>query len=154
MKTNLRSVLAIAALLAVSAAPALAADVTVGQFVQELARAKKLNATDARVAVDSLRTVGVRLPSDLKLSDRLTEAEVVRISRSVGLLVSTANPEAPFDDEQMDRFFDVFGVELAVKDNDDPIGGETLDPTFDPWTKGKGNHYGHHKYSRSPTEPE
>jgi len=145
--------LAAVVLLAAAVAPSLAADVTVGQFVQELARAKKLNATDGQIAAESLRTVGVHLPADLRLSNRLTEADVVRISRAAGLLVSTANPEAPFDDEQVDRFFVVFGSELAAPPGDDPI-VEPLDPAFDPWTKGKGNHYGHHKYSRSPTEPE
>jgi len=139
--------------LVVAAASAYASDVTVGQFVQELARAKKLNATDPVVAADSLRTAGVRLPDDVNLSRRLTEADVVRISRSVGLLVSTTNPESPFDQDQMDRFFVVFGSELVTTPPTDPP-VETQEPAFDPWTKGKGNHYGHHKYSRSPTEPE
>ena len=121
MRSVTRSVLAVAVLLATIAAPALAADVTIGQFVQELARAKQLNATDARIAVDSLGTVGVRLPADLKLSDRLTEADVVRISRSAGLLVSTADPEAPFDEDQMDQFFVVFGAELETTPPGDPI---------------------------------
>ena len=121
MRSVTRSVLAIAVLLAATAAPALAADVTIGQFVQELAQAKKLNATDARIAADSLRTVGVRLPADLRLAERLTESDVVRISRAAGLLVSTANPEAPFDDEQMDQFFVVFGAELEVTPPGDPI---------------------------------
>jgi len=145
--------LAVAVLLAATAAPALAADITVGQFVQELARAKKLNATDPVIAAESLRTVGVRLPADLGFSRRLTEADVVRIARSAGLLVSTTNPEAPFDQEQMDRFFVVFGSELnTTAEAEPPV--EPHEPAFDPWTKGKGNHYGHHKYSRSPTEPE
>jgi hypothetical protein len=140
-------------MLAATAAPALAADVTIGQFLQELAQAKKLNATDTQIAAESLRTVGVRLPAELRLSDRLTEADVVRISRAAGLLVSTANPEAPFDEEQMDRFFVVFGSELEGNPGDNPI-VEPHDPTFDPWTKGKGNHYGHYKGGRSPSEPE
>lgn len=145
--------LAIAVVLAAAAAPSLAADVTVGQFVQELARAKQLNATDAEIAAESLRSVGVRLPQDLRLSERLTEGDVVRISRAAGLSVSTTNPAAPFDEEQVDRFLVVFGVELGTTPPDDPV-VEPHDPDFDPWLKGKGNHYGHHKYSRSPTEPE
>ena len=152
MRSVTRSVLAIAVLLTVAVAPALAADVTIGQFVQELARAKKLNATDARTAVDSLRTVGVRLPADMRLSARLTEADVVQISRAAGLLVSTANPEEPFDQDQMDQFFVVFGAELEVTPPGDPV--RPHDPDFDPFTKGKGNHYGHYKGGRTPSEPE
>jgi len=153
MKSLTRSVLAIAVLLAAVAAPTLAADVTVGQFVQELARAKKLNATDAQVAADSLRTVGVRLPADLRLSERLTEADVVRISRAAGLLVSTTNPASPFDEEQMDQFFVIFGAELETTPSGDPI-VEPHVPDFDPFTKGKGNHWGHYKGGRTPSEPE
>ena len=152
MRSVKLSVLAVAVLLAAVTAPALAADVTTGQFVQELARAKKLNATDPQIAVESLRTVGVRLPADLNLSQRLTEAEVVRISRSAGLLVSTTNPEAPFEEEQMDRFFVVFGAELEGTPGDPIV--EPLEPDFDPWEKGKGNHYGHYKGGRTPSEPE
>jgi hypothetical protein len=146
-------VLAAAVLLAAIAAPALAADVTIGKFVQELAQVKKLNATDARIAADSLATVGVRLPTDLRFSERLTEADVVRISRAAGLSVSTTNPEAPFDEDQMDQFFIIFGSELEVTQPGDPI-VEPNAPDFDPWTKGKGNHYGHYKGGRTPSEPE
>ena len=153
MRSVTRSVLAVAVLLAAVAAPALAADVTIGQFVQELAQVKKLNATDARIALDSLAAVGVRLPADLKLADRLTEAEVVRISRAVGLWVSTTNPEAPFDEEQMDQFFVVFGSDLEATPPGDPI-VEPHVPDFDPFTKGKGNHWGHYKGGRTPSEPE
>lgn len=152
MRSVTLSFLAVAVLLAAIAAPALAAEITTGQFVQELARAKKLNATDPGIAADSLRSVGIRLPVDLDLSQRLTESAVVRISRSAGLLVSTTNPEAPFDEEQMDRFFVVFGAELEGTPGDPIV--EPLEPDFDPWTKGKGNHYGHYKGGRTPDEPE
>jgi len=153
MRSVTRSVLAVAVLLAAIGAPALAAEVSVGQFVQELARAKKLNATDARIAADSLAAVGVRLPAELKLSERLTEADVVQISRAAGLLVSTTNPAAPFDEDQMDQFFVVFGAELESTPPGDPI-VEPHTPDFDPFSKGKGNHWGHYKGGRSPSEPE
>ena len=44
------------ALVVAVAAPAFAANITVGEFVQRVAIVKSLDATDARVATDSLRT--------------------------------------------------------------------------------------------------
>jgi hypothetical protein len=154
MRSVKLSVLAVAVLVAAIATPAIAAgEATVGQFVQEMARAKNLNATDARIAVDSLRAVGVRLPDDLKLSDRLTEGTVVRIARAAGLPVNTSNPDAVFDLDQVDRFFDVFDAELGAG----PVDDETVTPHtpwFDPFTKGKGKHKGWGKGHRTPSEPE
>ena len=150
MRSVKLSVLAVAVILAVTAIPALAAnDSTVGRFVQEMARAKNLNATDATIAADSLRAVGVRLPADLRLNKRLTERDVVEISRGAGLPVSTTNPDAVFDGDQVDRFFLVFGKELGVTEPDRPH-----TPWFDPFTKGKGKHKGWGKGHRTPSEPE
>jgi hypothetical protein len=154
MKLKHLSALVIALML-VAAIPALAAsDYTIGQFVQELARVKNVNATDSRIAVDSLRAVGIRVPAGLDLTAALTEDAVVDISRAAGLRVATNNPGAPFDEGQVASFFSAFAVELGVGgEQDDPPTTQDRDPDkFDPFTKGKGNHYA--KGHRSPTEPE
>ena len=155
MKLRHLSALAIALMLVV-AIPALAAsDFTVGQFLQELAEAKKVNATDAWIAVDSLRAVGIRIPSGLDANATLTEGTVVQIARAAGLRVSTNNPGASFDEGQVDSFFTAFAVELEGNDIEGPDPSSTYvrDPDkFDPFTKGKGNHYA--KGHRSPSEPE
>jgi hypothetical protein len=104
---------AIAIVLAVAVAvPAAAGEITVGQFVQQLARAKNLNATDAKIAADSLAATGVRLPSGLDYSSVLTEGDVTSIARSAGLNVRTTNPGAVFDSTKADRFFSSFDGEL------------------------------------------
>jgi hypothetical protein len=165
MKSLIRwGVTAVAALLVVAtAAPALAAnDVTVGEFVQRLAMVKNLNATDARIAVDSLEAVGVRLPAELKLSARLTEGDVVTISRAVGLRVTSSHPERQFTGDQVDSYFAAFsdefdGDEGAGTYTEYPYGtgkGKGWGPPFDPFTKGKGQAKGKAKGWRSPTEPE
>jgi hypothetical protein len=69
-------------------------DVTVGRLVQEIARVLELDATDARVARESLSRAGLSLPADLDLNAALTEAEVVRVSRAAGLKLTTSRPEA------------------------------------------------------------
>jgi hypothetical protein len=163
MKSLIRcGVMAVAALVVVAAAaPAFAAnDVTVGDFVQRMATAKNLNASDARIAADSLRAVGVRLPADLKLSARLTEADVVTISRAAGLTVTSSNPERAFTDDQVDSYFFAFADELVAGTGDETI-GTNLEPSnsqgqppFDPFTKGKGKHKGWGKGHQSPSEPE
>ena len=153
MRSVKTSVLAVAVILAVTAIPALAAsESTVGLFVQKMARSKNLNATDATIAADSLRAVGVQLPPNLRLNKRLTERDVVEISRAAGLSVSTTDPEAPFDEDQVDRFFLAFGSELGVARPGQP--DHPNDPSFDPFTKGKGKHKGWGKGHRTPTEPE
>jgi hypothetical protein len=156
-----------ALLVAAVGVPAFAADeVTVGQFVQRLAVTKNLNATDARIASDSLRAVGVRLPADLDMNARLTESDVVAISRSAGLRVTSSNPEQAFTPEQVDAFFFALADEISVTgDPDDEIRTNTVrpygegngngwGPPFDPFTKGKGQAKGKAKGWRSPYEPE
>lgn len=90
-----------------------AAEITVGQFVQQLARTKSLNATDAVIAADSLSATGFDLPSDLNFAATLTEGDVAKISRAVGLNVRTARPDTVFTDEQSDRFFSAFSRQLG-----------------------------------------
>lgn len=154
--------LAAAAVLAVTiVAPTFAAnEVTIGQFVQRLAAIKQLDATDARVAMDSLRTIGVRLPANLRMDAALTESDVVRISRAVGLRVTSSSPDSPFTDDQVDTFFTAFLDELVPTGGDETVSTQSdgwtqgLGPPFDPFSKGKGKHKGKGKGHQSPTEPE
>jgi hypothetical protein len=146
-------VVAFAAMLAV---PALGAeDVTVGDFVIGLAKLKQLNAADSRIAADSLEAVGVRLPGDVALNQRLTEGEVARISRLAGLNVTTSRPDRQFTRLQMDLFFDSFGSELAGDSGTATMRTDNYPPSvgFDPISKGKGKKKGLWK-RRTPTEPE
>jgi hypothetical protein len=148
--------LSIALLLVVAAMPAFAADATVGSFVIKLAKARNLAATDARIATDSLRGVGMRLPASLDHSKQLTEGEVARIARMMGINVSTSTPDDSFSSEQVDRFFVSFGSDLGgstVTTN----GGDGDDdgPAFNPYSKGKGGSKGKKKgHDFTPTEPE
>ena len=150
--------LVLAALLV--AAPVFAAEMTVGGFVVQLAKAKNLNATDARIASDALAGIGIVLPGDLKLSARLTEGDVTRISRVAGINVTTANPTAPFTTEQVERFFDTFSLELEPGLGGGGGGATTRshdqgNQTFDPYAKGKGGAKGKKKgHDFSPEEPE
>jgi hypothetical protein len=146
----------VALAMVVVALPASADNATVGDFVIRLAKARNLGATDARVAVNSLRGVGVRLPSDINLSSQLTEGDVAVLSRAFGVNVTTTNPENTFTDDQVDRFFSAFAVNLQNVD-----GGESNDtaasdgPPFNPYSKGKGGSKGKKKgHSFTATEPE
>jgi len=150
------------------AGPALAADVSVGAFVQELARARHLDAATPQGALDSLEAAGLRLPSNLDLGKRLTEQDVSEISRSVGLNLTTSRPGASFSSTQVDQFFESFSGELGVGSGT-AGGGATAEenpgqgggpgngdggPPFDPFAKGKGKNKGKGKSSRTPTDPE
>lgn len=139
------------------ALPAFAAnEATVGQFVVKLAQARNLGATDARVAVDSLRGVGVRLPADLNFSAQLTEGDVARLSRAVGINVTTANPDNSFTNDQVDQFFSAFAVNLQNNAGGDELAPADEDgPPFNPYSKGKGGSKGKKKgHDFTPTEPE
>ena len=175
-KVNRLAAVAVALiLLAAVAAPALAGESDVAGFIQQLARSKNLNATDPAIALDSLRAVGVRLDPDMELQKKLTESDVARISRAAGLLVTTSNPDAYFDENKVDRFFQAFSVELGqnegsafsttacdstIENCDNPGQGEGPGtgngngPGFDPFGKGRGNTKGKAKQSRTPTDPE
>lgn len=145
---------ATAALFLAFVTPAVAAsDITVGDFVQRLAAAKGLAGTDARVAVDALRGIGVRVPADLNYSKKLTEGDVVRLARSFGLNVTTTTPDNSFTSHQVDRFFATFGVDMGYTTRGH---SSTLSPPgFNPYAKGKGGSKGLKKgHGFTPTEPE
>ena len=145
----------VAALLVMAAVPTFAAsDATVGEFVIKLAKSRKLAATDARVAVDALRGIGVRIPADLNYRARLTEGDVARLSRSFGLNVTTTTPDNLFTTDQVDRFFATFGTDInstLTESGSSSSGG----PPFNPYAKGKGGANGKKKgHDFTPTEPE
>ena len=157
------SALAIAVALVATLPVFAAGDMTVGSFVKQFAAKKGLNASDERIASDSLAAAGIRLPSGLDYSKSLTEADVAAVARSAGLAVSTSRPSRDFSSEQVDQFFMTFSSELNQGIND-PIstnedGGQASGsngngPPFDPYSKGKGGSKGKKKGHRSPTEPE
>jgi hypothetical protein len=143
------------AMIAVALPTLAATDATVGDFVVRLAKARNLGATDARVAADSLRGVGVRMPADLNFSKRLTEGEVARIARTFGVNVTTTNPDNEFTNDQVDRFFSAFAVNLQQgAGSEDSVTGDD-GPPFNPYAKGKGGSKGKKKgHSFTATEPE
>ena len=147
--------IAVAVVIAVALAmPAVAKDATVGGFVTGLANAKGLNATSPQIAADSLANVGVRIPSGINFSKRLTEADVAQLSRLAGVNVTTTSPDRVFSDGQVSQFFQTFAGELG---RGGKVGGEEADTRkvdFDPYSKGKGGSKGKKKGHRSPTDPE
>lgn len=151
----------VAALLVTAAVPAIAtSDATVGEFVIKLAKSRNLAATDARVAGDALRGVGVRVPADLNYSKRLTEGDVALLARSFGLNVTTTNPDNSFTSDQVDRFFATFGTDIGSTFDKGgsvnmPRASENSGPPFNPYAKGKGGDKGKKKgHDFTPTEPE
>ena len=156
MRVKLLGTLFVAAVLVTAAVPTFAAgDATVGEFVIKLAKIRNLAATDARVAVDALRGVGVRVPMDLNYSKRLTEGDVARLSRSFGLNVTTTSPDTLFNAGQVDRFFATFGVDISTEAEGTTARNHAEGLTFDPYSKGKGGSKGKKKgHGFTPTEPE
>jgi hypothetical protein len=130
-----------------AAASVMASDVTVGQFLVQIAKAKNVSAVDGDSAVRGLQSVGVNL-SGLDMNKTLTEGDVARIAGAVGMKVTTSRPEASFSQRQADSFVQAFGKSLGS-------GGTTDGPTTQTTTRpdprpGKGKSKGHVK---SPGEP-
>ena len=144
------------ALAVVLAGPAVASDITVGQFIQKIARAKNLNATDARIAADSLAAVGISVPRNLRLDAPLTEGDVAAIARSAGINVRTASPDAAFGSAKADRFVSSFGGELRTANGEGREAryrkgyGEGEGENENP---GQGKGKGKGKNGRTPTDP-
>ena len=154
MNVKLVGTLFVAALLVTAAVPTFAAgDATVGEFVIKLAKTRNLAATDAGVAGNALRGVGVRVPADLNYSKRLTEGDVALLSRSFGLNVTTATPDTLFTADQVDRFFATFDVGITLDEGNATRARDDL--KFNPCSKGKGGSKGKKKgHDFTPTEPE
>lgn len=144
---RLGAVLVALSMIAAAALPAVAASgkVTVGSFIVELAKAKNLSATDAQGAAASLAALGIQLPANLDWNGRLTQGDVVAISRAAGLNVTTSDPTELFEQDQVDRFFLSFASELesggsgiSPRKHEPGHGGPgTVPAGFDPFTKGK-----------------
>ena len=126
--------------------PAMAADsVTVKDFVVRIAEAKELPSDSCDGATSSLRRAGFNLPV-VDCSSPLTEGDVARISGSIGIRVTTSQPDAAFSTNQMDAFFGAFNDDLSGA-----TGTDTHKPGHgtDPLEKGKGKKKG----LRSPDDP-
>ena len=134
---------------AVAAVPALAGNVTVGNFYTEIAKAKQLTAVDGPSAEASLRAAGYQLPS-LTLGKTLTEGDVTSISGALGLRVTTSRPTEPVSDSQMAQFVSSFSTQLGKSAVNPPysIDSQGGDPGNS--GNGKGKKKGHNK---SPSEP-
>ena len=140
-RIGLIAVLAVAAV----ALPALAGNVTVGNFYTEIAKAKQLTAVDGASAEASLRAAGYQLPV-LALGKTLTEGDVSSISGVLGLRVTTTRPTEPVSDSQMAQFVGSFGSQLGKTPY--TIKSQGGDPGNS--GNGKGKKKGHNK---SPSEP-
>jgi len=130
--------------------PAFAGEQTVGDFVVKIAELKNLTATDGKMAARSLRTAGYVVPV-LDLNKALTEGDVVAISKSFGIRVTTSTPDAAFDKGRVDTYLAIFGGDLGKLGN--PGDGKHM-PTGHKngkGSKGKGKKLGHFK---SPSQPE
>jgi hypothetical protein len=121
-------------------AQAAAGDVTVGQFLVEIAKVKNISAMDGASAAAALRAQGMTLPS-LDLGKRLTEGDVAAIAQSAGINVTTTRPANPFTSGQVDQFLSSFASDLGR--TKDPGTQNPMAPGFDPETKGKKK--GHNK---------
>ena len=177
MKASVRSV-ALASILLVTFAVAIdrvgATEVTVGRFIQGLAQAKQLDAQTPTSARAALSAASVRLPDGLDDARVLTEVDVTRISRAIGLDLTTATPDAVFDETRVDRFFAAFGAEIAGGSSgggstaecshpsgdcgnpgqgSGPGNGNGNRPPFDPFSKGKGKGSSKGKGKLSPSRP-
>lgn len=148
MKRLVKFGLGAVAALAMSLGGALAAEVTVGQFLVEIAKAQSLAATDGATAERSLRDAGFALPQ-LDLAKGLTEGDVVRIATSAGVRVSSSSPEAPFSQSQVNGFVDTFGSVLGPGDRN-PNDPQKNGPPRDDPNPGKGKSKG---FNKSPSEP-
>jgi hypothetical protein len=135
--------------------PAMAANAfKVGDFVVRIAETKNLSASTPSVAASSLRQAGYRLPA-IDLGSVLTEGDVVGISNSLGIRVTTGQPDATFGETQVNNFFAAFSVELntaADPSSGDEFGTDVIGNNgngADPRDKGKGKKKG----LRSPDDP-
>jgi len=125
----------------------MAADVTVGQFLVQIAKVRNVSAVDADSAARNLQASGVDL-SGLDLRKSLTEGDVARIAGALGVNVTTTQPDAQFSQRQADNFVNTFASDLdSGGPSDNPTTKNTTKPDPQP---GKGKSKGH---TKSPSEP-
>ncbi len=130
MKRVIRIALMALVALAVMVPAHAAGKVTVGDFLTQIAHVQNLQATDGASAASSLRSAGINLPA-LDLNAPLTEGTVAQVAGSLGLTVTTSNPQAPFSQTQVDAFVSSFGTQLKV------VAPTPTTNAVDPSTKGK-----------------
>lgn len=152
-------------LVAAVAGPALGGDeITVGDFIQNLALDWKVDATDVASGLQALKAVGAGPHAELDLRKPLTEGDVVALAATMNLRLSTSDPERAFTGRQAERFLAVFGKELGRDHSprSHEAGGESAGdgppqewpgqgqgPGFNPFVKGKGKGKG----NVSPSDP-
>ena len=131
------------------AAPAFAANVTVGQFLTRLAEAKHLVAADAASAEANLRSAGFNLPR-LELGKPLTEGDMTAISNALGVAVTTERPSSLITDTQMATFMTSFRGQIGV--TTPRVGDPAPNAIFAHQHQGKKHKQKKHK-NKSPKEP-
>lgn len=139
---------------AVLVGPAFAGNATVGGFYVEIAKLRNLGAADAVSAESSLRAAGFNLPA-LALGKNLTERDVVSISRTLGLSVTTTHPDAAVDEGRMNQFVSGLGTQLGAPvigiGRPAPGGsGPTTNDLPPQSDNGKGKKKGHNKSTAEP----
>ena len=137
---------------------------TVGDLLQGTARLRGIDAADGALAAAALREAGFDVPAT-DLDKVLTQGDVVRIARSLGLNVTSSTPETIFDDDDLGNFFSAFSGALSRGDSAGGAGTHSDSPDdkdegpadpnppsgVDPLSKGKGKKKG---IMKSPANPE
>lgn len=134
---------------ALVAAPAFASQVTVGQFLVEIAKAKRVAVSDGASAEQSLRSMGIALPS-VDLKKGLTESDVTAIASAMGVRVTTTRPDAPFNENQVSSFIQSFGSELSPGSPEAPATPNSQGGSPGNSDNGKGKKKGHNKSASEP----
>lgn len=144
--TSAASLIVLGAALAVQAGPK-DESVTVGWFLHEVASARHVSITPGGDPASALRAAGIGIP-ELDNAKTLTEADVVAVSRALGVAVASRNPSAPFGRTQAQAFV----VSIVANPGGDgsaqtrDIGGVPNDAS----ENGKGKKKGHNKSSSEP----
>ncbi len=129
--------------------PVLAVDDTVpttGEFLRQIAQARHLDALNGPDAVRLLRESGIQLPA-LTLTGPLTEGRVAAISRSLGIVVTTSRPDAPFNSNAAAAFLDLMATQAPAPEQSTTSGEpgpypRPNDQAADPRNKGRGKKKG------------
>ncbi|OLD63367.1 MAG: hypothetical protein AUI47_09350 [Acidobacteria bacterium 13_1_40CM_2_68_5] len=86
--------------------------VTVGDFAVKLSKALGTPVTDQRTAVDSLKSLGVQVGSNL--SAGLTEGAAARILTELGVRTSTSRPDSAVSAGRADQLAAVAGMSTSA----------------------------------------
>jgi hypothetical protein len=132
----------------VAAVPVLAGDtaMTTGEFLHQLALARQLAAVDGPDAQRLLSEEGAQLAT-LNLTEPLTEGTLVEILQSLGIQVTTSQPEAPIESSSIEALM-VFisaqaeATEQSTTSNEPGPYPRPNDQSADPAAQGKGKKKG------------